>query len=161
MSNSQSQQLQPITQWPAFLGLLPPSLAGRYKDPFVYTINLTVAASSSSSTSTQIQADSDFVWTKAAAVVTDSATGLVFTAMTTVPALLQLNDSGSGRNLQDAAVAVSAWFGTAQLPFELVPPKIFRRNSQLSATIQNQSAGSLIFRLAFHGFKVFDFQMEG
>lgn len=92
--------------------------------------------------------------TQGVAVVTDS-TGVTFTANTSIPALVSLTDSASGRQLQDQAVAMSSWFGTAQLPFFLQMPKIFRAGGQVSALIQNQSAGSLVFRLSFHGFKVF------
>lgn len=137
-----------------FFGLLPREFAGRVKDPFVYNISVTVAATNTGTGTAQIQNDSDFVWTQGTVTVTD-ATGTAFTNAANVPALIQLADSASGRQLQDTSTPVSGWFGTAQLPFFLQMPKIFRAGGQVTATVQNQSAGTLVFRFCLHGFKVF------
>lgn len=138
----------------AYFGLLPREFQGRVKDPFVYNLVLTVNATSTNSGSTQIQNDSDFVWTQGVAVVTDT-TGVTFTNALNIPAVISISDSASGRSFSDQAVAMSAWFGSAQLPFYLQVPKIFRAGGQVSATIQNFSAGNLTFRISYHGFKVF------
>ncbi len=137
-----------------FFGLLPKEFAGRLKDPFVYNIVVAVNATSTNTGSAQIQNDSDFVWTQGVVVVTDAA-GTTFTNAANVPGLVQLSDSASGRQLQDQATHISGWFGTAQLPFFLQMPKIFRAGGQVNANVQNQSAGALTFRFSLHGFKVF------
>ena len=137
-----------------YFGLLPREFAGRVKDPFVYNIIVTVTATSTNTGTAQIQNDSDFVWTQGVVVVTDAA-GTAFTNAANVPALVALSDSASGRQLQDQPTHVSGWFGTAQLPFFLQAPKIFRAGGQVSAAVQNQSGGTLVFRFSFHGFKVF------
>lgn len=137
-----------------FFGLLPREFAGRLKDPFVYNIVATITTGATTTTTANVQNDSDFVWTQGVVVCTDSA-GTTFTNAANVPGLVQLVDSASGRGLQDQATHISGWFGTAQLPFFLQMPKVFRAGGQISATIQNQSAGTLVFRLSFHGFKVF------
>lgn len=137
-----------------FFGLLPREFAGRVKDPFVYNIVVAVNATSTNTGSAQIQNDSDFVWTQGVVVVTDAA-GTVFTNVANVPGLISLADSASGRQLQDQATHVSGWFGTAQLPFFLQMPKVFRAGGQVTATVQNQAAGALTFRFSLHGFKVF------
>ena len=137
-----------------FFGLLPREFAGRTKDPFVYNIVVSVGATATNSGTAQIQNDSDFVWTQGVVVVTDAA-GTAFTNAANVPGLVSLSDSASGRQLQDQATHISGWFGTAQLPFFLQMPKIFRAGGQITAVVQNQSAGTLVFRFSFHGFKVF------
>lgn len=137
-----------------FFGLLPKEFAGRVKDPFVYNIVVSVGATTTNTGTVQIQNDSDFVWTQGVVVVTDAA-GTAFTTATAVPGLVSLSDSASGRQLQDQATHISGWFGTAQLPFFLQMPKVFRAGGQVSALVQNQSAGTLVFRFSFHGFKVF------
>lgn len=137
-----------------FFGLLPREFAGRLKDPFVYNIVVVVGATTTNTGSAQVQNDSDFVWTQGVVVVTDAA-GTVFTNAANVPGLVSLADSASGRQLQDQATHISGWFGTAQLPFFLQMPKVFRAGGQINAVVQNQSAGSLTFRFSFHGFKVF------
>lgn len=138
----------------AYFGLLPREFQGRVKDPFVYNLVLTVNGTATNSGSTQIQNDSDFVWTQGVAVVT-AADNTTFTNAANIPAVITLSDSASGRQFSDQAVAMSAWFGTAQLPFYLQVPKIFRAGGQVSATIQNFSGGALVFRISYHGFKVF------
>lgn len=160
MNQGQRQQNQGGPAGPGFspanpfFGLLPREFAARLKDTFVYNIVLAVGATSTGTGTVNIQSDSDFVWTQAVAVVTDAA-GTAFTNAANIPALLQIADSASGRQLADQSTHMSGWFGTAQLPFFLQMPKIFRSGGQVTATVQNQSAGALTFRLSFHGFKVF------
>jgi hypothetical protein len=138
----------------AYFGLLPKEFQGRVKDPFVYNLVLAVNATSTNSGSTQIQNDSDFVWTQGVVTVTDAA-GTTFTNAANIPATINISDSSSGRSFSDQPVAMSSWFGTAQLPFYLQVPKIFRAGGQISATIQSFAAGALTFRVSYHGFKVF------
>lgn len=137
-----------------FFGLLPRDFAARLKDTFVYNIIVVVGATATGTNTVQIQSDSDFVWTQGVMIVTDGA-GTTFTNTDNVPALVSIADSASGRQLSDQPVAMSSWFGSAKLPFFLQMPKIFRMGGQITATVQNQSAGALTFRLSFHGFKVF------
>ena len=138
----------------AYFGLLPREFQGRVKDPFVYNLVLTVNGVSTSSGSTQIQNDSDFVWTQGVVVVT-ATDNTTFTNAANIPAVISISDSASGRQFNDQPVHMSAWFGTAQLPFYLQVPKIFRAGGQVSATIQNFGATNLVFRVSYHGFKVF------
>ncbi len=138
-----------------YFGLLPKEFVGRVKDPFVYNIVFNPLNATTTGTATvNIQNDSDFVWTQGAVVVT-ATDNTTFTTAASIPALIELFDSASGRGLQDQATHVSGWFGTAQLPFFLQSPKIFRAGGQITARLQNQGGSNLVFRFSFHGFKVF------
>jgi hypothetical protein len=50
--------------------------------------------------------------------------------------------------------------GTAQLPTYWPMPKIFRANSTISTTVQNLEATDRNVRIAYLGFKVFDYPMD-
>ncbi len=118
------------------------------KDYFVYEVDFTAAipASGNAVSSFAIQADSDFLWTKAAFIQTGTG----------IPAIL-VQDTGSGRNLMNAAVPVGSMFGTGQLPFILPRQRIFVARAVVNITITNLDAVNPIttLRLSFIGEKGF------
>lgn len=140
-----------------FFGLLPREFVGRKKEAFTYNIRFnTIAASATNTGTANVSNDSDFVWTHASVVVTNSAF-TTFTTATNVPMLVEIKDAASGLDMQDAATHVSNLFGTAQLPFILPMPKIFRAGGQISARLQNQdAANAFVVNFSFHGFKVYN-----
>lgn len=153
-AGAQFQQSNP------FFGLLPKAFRGRLKDTFTYNVQFnTLGASTTSTQSVSIQNDADFVWTQGSMVVTDAA-GTTFTSALNVPILALISDSAAGRQLSDSQVHTSNYFGTAQQPFILSFPKIFRAGGQMSVQLQNLSAGALRVFIAFHGFKVFHMPAE-
>lgn len=104
-----------------------------------------------------IEADANFYLTKMA------ATGLIGDAAPTaapfgvIPAVsVQINDTGSGRNLFNEPVPLASIGGQAGLPFVLDYPRLVQRNSTLQVTFANLStqAYSDIF-LTLIGFKVY------
>lgn len=149
-AGAQFQQSNP------FFGLLPREFKGRLKDTFTYNVQFnTLAANTTAAQSISIQNDADFVWTQGSVVVTNAA-GTTFTSALNVPILSLISDSAAGRNLSDSSTHVSNYFGTAQQPFILSFPKIFRAGGQVSVQLQNLDAANA-FRvfIALHGFKVF------
>lgn len=136
-------------------GLLPKEFIKRVKDVFTYNVVFnTIGATTTTTQSANIQNDADFVWTHASMIVTNAA-GTTFTAPQDVACLIEIKDAAAGRDLQDSQTHLSALFGTAQNPFILPFPKIFRAGGQIAVKLQNQTAGALVVRLAFHGFKAF------
>ena len=96
-------------QYPGFNQTgLAQQVAYMYRDFFVYEVDITstIAASGSVTASFTIQADSDFLWTKSAFIMTGTSIG----------ASLLVQDTGSGRNLMTQAVPVANFFGTGSLP---------------------------------------------
>lgn len=138
-----------------FFGLLPRKYAKKEKDFFTYNIRFnTLGASSTATATASVQNDSDFIWCVGSIVVT-AADFTTFTASSSVPVLVELTDSASGVALQDSQTHVSNLFGTAQLPFTLPYPKVFKAGGQITIRAQNQSATALVLNFSFHGFKAY------
>lgn len=142
-----------------FLGWLPRKLWRRAKDFFVYSAEfLPLTASLTLTFETAIQADSDFLCVAAVRLVT--ATDNTTIVAVPVPELVTIFDAGSGRNLMDRAIHIDNLMGTGQLPTYWPMPKIFRANSTISTTVQNLEATDRNVRIAYLGFKVFDYPAD-
>lgn len=141
-----------------FLGWLPRKLWRRAKDFFVYSAEfIPLAASITGTFETAIQADSDFLCVAVTRLVT-AVDNTTFVA--NVPELVTIFDAGSGRNLMDRAIHIDNIMGTGQLPTYWPMPKIFRANSTITTTVQNLEATARNVRIAYLGFKVFDYPMD-
>lgn len=149
--------LGPVSPW---VGLLPRKLWRRQKDFFQYTANfLPLAAGATAAVETAIQSDADFVCVAIARVIDNNATPPVIQA--SAPILIEVFDSGSGRTIFDRQQQIDNFAGTITLPHFLEYPKIFGAASAIQTTLQNQNAAQAFnVRLAFLGFKVFNFPEE-
>lgn len=109
-------------------------------DFFTYTLSATTLAAAGTATSTvNIQADADFVCTQFC-VMADVAGAAQTTSSIVVPLVRALiNDTGSGRNLSDVAVDLSAIGGTGQLPYILPVARRFSARSTIQCTFTNYS----------------------
>lgn len=143
-----------ITRIPnPFLGLIPRELWSRLKDFFAYTFSFNpLTASAEQTQNISIQNDSDFLIIFGTCTVTDT---LNTTRLTFVPQLVQLRDSGSGRELFDQSTHFHNVYGTAEEPAYWSFPKLLRAGSTFSVRHTNQEATDRNVRGAFHGFKVF------
>lgn len=73
-----------------------------------------------------------------------------------MPLLVNLTDTGSGRQFSNVDVDIDNWFGTSQRPFLWTTPQVLDPNSTFSMRVQNLSTTtSFNVRCAFHGYKVF------
>ena len=113
-----------------------------------------LALSGRAATTIQIQADSDFLIVAGVLDTRDGATGLVFQA--TPPLTVEIQDSGSGRDLQSIATPIGNLFGTGTLPAYWPFPKLIKRSSTITTTITNLDA-ALTFdvRYTYLGIKLF------
>ena len=151
------QQLNPL------YGILPKEMLGRPRDFFIYGgALLGLAPGAQTSDTLQIQADSDFLLLAATREVRDHAAGHAIVASPFV--LVQVQDSGSGRNLVGAAGSPDAaqgqpidnWFGTGQLPAYWAYPKLLKASASLVSTFTNQDGGTTFdIRYSYLGFKLF------
>lgn len=110
-------------------------------DHFVYRASVTnLAAGTSATSQIAIDADSDFIWTKTA--YAGDIDGSPQTDSTRVIPLTRvaITDSGSGRNLQNQAVPIQSLAGHEGLPLNIVVPRVFTANSNVSVTFSNYSA---------------------
>lgn len=128
------------------------------KDHFIYVCNSGQLAPAGSSTQQiKIEADSQFTAVKLC-YMADIAGAAQTDSTKVIPLVrVQIQDSGSGRNLQDVAVPIDSLAGRGELPFVLPIPKIFSANSSIKVTFTNYSAGTTYtnVELAFIGFKTF------
>jgi len=123
---------------------------------FTYVINfLLVAPAGAPSASIRFDSGSDFLWIKstyqadiAAAVQTDSTRQLAANVD------VQLQSSGSDKNLLSAFTPIQSIFGTGQMPFVLPFPQRMARNSELTVSLVSREAATTYnIRLAFIGWK--------
>jgi len=70
---------------------------------------------------------------------------------------ISLNDTGSGRNLQNLPVPLDCMAGTAELPFVLPVPRKFKPNATITVTATNISAATDYdnLKVVFSGYKKF------
>ena len=138
----------------------PPPGAKIYRDLFTYQVpvftNL-AAAGGAATNQILIQNDSDFEWI-AGAYEFDLAAATYVNAAQNVPNMtILIVDTGSGRQLMNAAVPIINLFGQLGQPYTLPISKVFGRNSSIQFTATNIDAavatGNL--RLSLIGWKIF------
>ena len=137
--------------------LLDPSIIA--KDFFVYSATFTgLAQNTTQQKNIPISDDSDFVILKTT-FFADDGVGSKFTPNTRqIPnVLVLLTDTGSGRQLMDAAQPIYSLFGTSENPFIFPLPKLLKRRTvlQLSASNQEIAAATWRMTLSFIGVKIF------
>lgn len=139
--------------------MLPAGLRENARDYFAYSFPLfdPLAVSASQTETVNIQADSDFLIMAIAGTARDPADP---TSVLTDPAItVRIEDTGSGRNIQNRATDWRNMMGTGELLFYLPFPKYIDANSQVALTLENLDAAQAYnCRVALHGFKVFDFK---
>ena len=148
---------------------------GRVKKDFnlsFFTFNieyLPATLSAFTSGSFIVQNDSAFVLCKTsyiAVLATDNKTPV--TAVTVpapattfvvshenAPFLVNITDSGSGRQFSNIDTHIDNWFGSAEWPFHWSVPQVFDPNSNVTMRLQNLDTISYNVRCAFIGYKVF------
>lgn len=123
-----------------------------WRDLFTYTVSFDTLAPGADITDTiTTTTDADFIWLKSCyTVFTGLANGL--TEETQVVPLLDMtiNDSGSGRNLQQEPVFVASQAGRGQLPYILPVPRVFKGNSNVGFNFRNFSTGDTYQQFKFH-----------
>jgi hypothetical protein len=126
-------------------------------DVYTYTLasSANLAPGGTSTNTVSIQADADFVCEQIA-YMADIAGGAQTSATRIVPlARILLNDTGSGRNLSDIAMDLSAFAGYGALPFILPVPRRFAARSTIQCIFTNYSAAETYanLRLYLIGYK--------
>jgi len=131
------------------------------RDFYAYQASFTGLAGTVGTQATDIvsiEADANFYLTKIAGnglIADDAPTVAPFGVIPAVS--VQINDTGSGRNLFNEPVPMAAIAGQAGLPFVLDYPRLIHRNSTLQVTVSalsDNATYSDIF-LTFIGFKVY------
>lgn len=122
------------------------------RDFFVYGINIGLATSATVTAAMQIEADSDFEAQKLTYSAGDA--GQTESSRVIPAVLLQITDTGTGRQMFNTPVAVGALFGDGRIPFILPTSKMFSANATVAFTLTNLSVATLV-RLYLIGSKIF------
>lgn len=111
--------------------------------PFVYQVpvfsNLAAGATSSPNT-VLIDASSDFLWEAGVYEFDLAAAAYTYTTRPMPNMSLAINDSASGRNLQNVATPVGAQFGPVEKPMRRVAPYVFRGAATITFVATNFDA---------------------
>ena len=124
-------------------------------DYFAYGTDFVPLAASGTSTN-PIAINSDSAFFVLSAVGIETATDNT-TFLTQHPLLVQLSEGGGARNFFNTPLHFDEVFGSAELPMVWPLPKLLLPNSTLNVTLQNLEATARNVRVAFHGFKIFNF----
>ncbi|MGH7261286.1 MAG: hypothetical protein ACREI9_11460 [Nitrospiraceae bacterium] len=126
----------------------------QFEDFFVYSWEATIPALSASvPISVTILADSNFYAVKGIGSI--FANVAARTPVDFQDIVVTVNDSGSGRNLQDKPVSLRHFFGHPQEPLFFEPYKLFVANSTVSVTFSNLSNADAIVRASMVGYKAY------
>jgi hypothetical protein len=123
---------------------------------YYQTLVLTLAPTVSTPTQINIDAGTDFYWVATtyqvdeAGADTEEST-IVIPLMTVV-----ITDTGSQRQLMNAAVPLPCIAGPGERPYRLILPRLFRANSIISFNWNNYSAATTYTNLymIMHGFRL-------
>jgi hypothetical protein len=139
---------------PSYVSFLPPHLRKRAKEGFNYSAQaIPLAALGTVVVTVAIQNDSDFLWVDLTGIARDPAA--VQTVFPNPAITIQVNDSGSGRNVFQQPLDWGAVVGTAELPGDFSYPYLAEMGGTLTVTFQNLGAQAYDVRCALRGIKVF------
>lgn len=132
-------------------------------DYFAYSMIIDLDASATAQAQFLVQNDSAFAITTTCYVATNQSNAALVDLQPfgsgldegITDATILLTDTGSGRQLSDARLALDTLFGTAQRPFVWPRPKLLPPASTFQASLQNLQAVDMRLRLTFHGYKIF------
>jgi len=129
----------------------------RRRDFYTYeSETVALAVGGSSNDVINIEADSDFILQKLT-YQADLAGVAQAQATRVIPnVLVQLIDTGSGRQLMQNPIPIPNIFGTGAIPFILPNPRLFMRNSTIQVAYTSfEAADTPTIRLSFIGYKVY------
>lgn len=142
--------------------------SGMTFDYFAYSIIIDLDASATAQGQFLVQNDSAFAITTTCYVATSQVNAAIIDLQPfgsgldegITDATILLTDTGSGRQLSDARLAIDTLFGTAQRPFIWPRPKLLPPASTFQVSLQNLQAVDMRLRLTFHGYKIFGMNIQ-
>ena len=115
---------------------------------------LALAAGAAANDVIQIEADSNFILQKLAFYADIAAAAFVESTQPIPNVTIQIQDTGSGRNLMANPIPIPSIFGFGRLPFILPNPRVFLKSSSIQVAFANfDAAVAYNIRLAFIGVK--------
>ena len=129
----------------------------RRRDFYIYEAEaVAIAVGALVNDTIQIEADSDFILQKLTYEADLAGVAITESTRTVPNVLVQLIDTGSGRQLMQNPIPVPSFFGIGAVPFILPNPRLFMRNSTIQVAFTSfEAAATPTVRLAFIGYKVY------
>lgn len=110
----------------------------------------------SATTTRAIQINSDSAFLILSATMVETATDNT-TFLANRPLLVSLQTGGAALALSNTPIHADNWFGTAEEPKYWDVPKVLLPNTTFNITLQNLEATARNVRIAFHGFKIYQY----
>jgi hypothetical protein len=124
---------------------------------FGYTVPpITLAAGVDGSVSLRIDSATDFVWFKSTYQCEVSPAAALIDSTRIIPLIdVQMDVSGTDRNIFQAPTPIDTVFGTAETPFVLPAPMILFANTEVRFDFTNRDTRALLIKLQLIGLKDF------
>ena len=131
------------------------NVAKRRFDFYTYEAEaLALAAGAAANDTILIEADSNFILQKLTFYADIAAAAFVESTQPIPSVTVQIQDTGSGRNLMANPIPIPSICGFGRLPFILPNPRVFLKNSTIQVAFANfDAAVAYNLRLAFIGVK--------
>jgi len=126
-------------------------------DFFIYEVDFSGLASGATALQTfTIQADSNFLWQRGNYQADIAAAAFQYSTQPVPNIVLDISDTSSGRHLTSSPSPVASFFGFGHGPADLINPRWFRSNTQVTVSATNYDASvTYNLRLSFIGTKFF------
>ncbi len=128
------------------------------KDHYIYIADFgTINFGDTATTAINIETDAEFILVKMGAQATIAGAAQTSDSRVIPLCDLTINDTGSGRNLQNSAVPLDLITGDGKLPFVFPVPRKFRQNATITLTLLNITAATNYadVKIALIGYKKF------
>ena len=122
-------------------------------DIYTYSIDAVVGAGLSVTKTFNVETDSLFTWMQ----TTSFILGYIDNVDAEPNVTVEINDTGSGRLLQQSPVYIKSMSGSAKLPYILPRTRDFKPNSAVRVKFTNQGNTSQTIQLNFQGIKSWQF----
>lgn len=128
-------------------------------DFFIYEVDFAALASGATALQTfTVQADSNFLWQRACFQADIASAAFAYSTQPIPNIVLDISDTSSGRHLSSAPSPMASWFGLGHAPNDLINPRWFRSNTQVTVAATNYDAATTYnLRLSFIGTKFFNY----
>lgn len=138
-----------------------PAYMGRdtQHDYFEYVVNVAAISTVIANVSTplQIENDADFFWIATTYQASIAAAALTEATNIIPLVLLEMQDTGSGRNFQNSPVPLTGIAGDGKRPFRLIRPRRFGANTVINFKWTNAVAAGTEYaiRMVLCGYKIY------
>lgn len=129
----------------------------RVQTLFTYPVPAVVLAAAGSGSSTvRIESMTDFLWFKSSYQAEIDPAAALTDSTRIIPLVdVQIQASGSDRNLAQAPTPIPNWFGTGEIPFVLPAPMVLLAGSEVTFNFTSRDPRILRISLSLLGLKDF------